>query len=74
MARVTIDDCLQRIDNRFALVITAAKRSRQIHQGARPLIKCKNKEVVTSLREISAGLIEAHVPGLAGIGRQSKTD
>ena len=55
MARVTIDDCLNRVDNRFALVIAAAKRSRQLHQGSRALVHCKNKEVVTSLREISSG-------------------
>lgn len=58
MARVTVDDCLERIDNRFSLVIASSKRSRQLHQGARPLVKCKNKEAVTSLREISIGMIE----------------
>lgn len=67
MARVTVDDCLERIDNRFALVIAASKRARQLHQGARPLIRTKNKEVVTSLREIAAGLVRVR-----NVGQRSK--
>jgi DNA-directed RNA polymerase subunit omega len=62
MARVTIDDCLEKIPNRFLLVIAAAKRARQLHQGAQPLVKSKNKEVVTALREIARGVIHLKVP------------
>lgn len=62
MARVTVDDCLERHDNRFALVIAAAKRARQLHQGARPLVRCKNKEVVTSLREIAGDSVQIKAP------------
>jgi len=62
LARVTIDDCLEQIDNRFGLVIAAARRARQLHQGARPLVRCNNKEVVTALREIAAGMVEVGLP------------
>jgi DNA-directed RNA polymerase subunit omega len=58
MARVTVEDCLDRIDNRFALVLTAARRCRQLKDGAEPLVKhLKNKEAVTALREIAAGKV-----------------
>jgi DNA-directed RNA polymerase subunit omega len=51
MARITIEDCLDTVPNRFALVIMAAKRARQIQSGAGPAIESKNKECVTALRE-----------------------
>lgn len=54
MARVTVEDCLRKEHNRFALVVLAAKRSRALAKGALPLIKCNNKPVVTALREIAA--------------------
>ena len=54
MARVTIEDCLQNVENRFQLVHLAAKRVRQVREGADFLIKSKNKDVVTVLREIAA--------------------
>lgn len=57
MARVTIEDCLDNIQNRFALVLLASKRSRQLLSGARPLIDSDNKEVVKALREIAHGKI-----------------
>lgn len=73
MARVTVDDCLEKIPNRFMLVIAAAKRARQLHQGAQPLVRCKNKEAVTALREIAAGMVEVVLPekGRAGGGNQA---
>lgn len=57
MARVTVEDCLEREENRFALVLMAAQRSRQIMRGDEPLISCKNKPLVTSLREIASGKV-----------------
>jgi DNA-directed RNA polymerase subunit omega len=55
MARVTVEDCLNRVENRFALVLVAAKRCRQLKDGAEPMVKhLKNKEAVTALREIAA--------------------
>ena len=59
MARITVEDCIDHADNRFALVILAAKRARQLSQGARPVVELvKNKHAVTALREIAAGKIK----------------
>jgi DNA-directed RNA polymerase subunit omega len=57
MARVTVEDCLDREENRFALVVLAAARTRQIMRGAAPLVRSKNKPAVTSLREIADGKV-----------------
>jgi DNA-directed RNA polymerase subunit omega len=57
MARITVEDCQKRVDNRFLLVQMAIKRIRQYRQGYEPLIETKNKEVVTALREIAAGKV-----------------
>jgi DNA-directed RNA polymerase subunit omega len=59
MARVTVEDCLPLVDNRFALVLLAAKRARQLMAGARPIIDTsKNKPPVLSLREIATGRVK----------------
>lgn len=55
MARVTVEDCLEKIGNRFALVILAAERARMLSRRSRPLVECDNKAAVTSLREIASG-------------------
>ena len=57
MARITVEDCLEKVDNRFGLIHLSAKRVRQLRKGVEPLIDCKNKDVVVSLREIAAGKI-----------------
>lgn len=57
MARITIEDCLERIPNHFALILAAALRAKQLLKGARPLIDSDNKELVTALREIAAGKV-----------------
>ena len=57
MARVTVEDCLRKVDNRFALVHLAASRARQLAKGSSPLVKSKNKYIVTALREIAAGKV-----------------
>ncbi len=60
MARVTIEDCLKNVDNRFTLVHLAAKRIRQVREGADLLVKAsKNEDVVAVLREIAANRIVA---------------
>lgn len=59
MARVTIEDCLKNVDNMYELVHLATKRARQIYKGAHPLVKSKNRVIVTSLREIAAGKVKA---------------
>jgi DNA-directed RNA polymerase subunit omega len=55
MARITVEDCLERIPNRFELVLLGSRRAKQLLKGARPLVESDNKEVVTALREIAAG-------------------
>ncbi len=62
MARITVEDCLQNVNNRFELVLLATKRAKQLLKGARPLLKADNKEVVTALREIAAGKVRARYP------------
>ena len=57
MARITVEDCQERVDNRFLLVQMAIKRVQQYRQGYEPLINSRNKEVVTALREIAAGKV-----------------
>ena len=53
MARVTVEDCLEKVPNRFALVILASERARQLARGGDALIECDNKPAVTALREIA---------------------
>jgi DNA-directed RNA polymerase subunit omega len=57
VARVTTEDCLERVKNHFALVIMAAERARQLTGGAEPLVTCNNRAAVTSLREIALGRV-----------------
>jgi len=54
MARITIEDCLDQVESRFALVKIAAERARQILKGSKHLVESDNKPVVTALREIAA--------------------
>jgi len=54
MARVTVEDCLEKVDNRFGLVYVTSKRTKELIRGAKPLYPCNNKEIVTALREIAA--------------------
>jgi DNA-directed RNA polymerase subunit omega len=60
MARVTVEDCLERVENRFALVVLAAKRTKELKRGAPLLVPDRgNREVVMALREIAAGTVGA---------------
>lgn len=64
MARVTIEDCLHHVPNRFDLVILASKRARQLIAGAEPLVPINDDKVtVLALREIAAGLIDLEALG-----------
>lgn len=60
MARITVEDCLQQIPNRFLLVMVASKRTKQLYKGGQSLIENKsgNKKVVLALREVAAGKVE----------------
>jgi DNA-directed RNA polymerase subunit omega len=64
VARITVEDCLKRIGNRFILVNMAAHRVRQIREGSEYLVNSpKNEDIVVSLREIAAGRIVLKEPG-----------
>ena len=59
MARVTIEDCLDHVNNMYELVHLATKRARMLYKGSDPLVKSKNRVIVTALREIAAGKVTA---------------
>jgi DNA-directed RNA polymerase subunit omega len=61
MARVTVEDCLEHVENRFALVILAAQRARHLMKKSPQLVPSKNRPAVTSLREIAAGKVRPRV-------------
>lgn len=60
MARITVEDCLDHVDNMYELVLLATKRARQLFSGSNSLVKSKNRVVVTALREIAAGKVKAY--------------
>ncbi len=57
MARITVEDCLEQVPNRFQLVLLAARRAKQLLKGARPLVQSDNKEIVAALREVAEGKV-----------------
>jgi DNA-directed RNA polymerase subunit omega len=62
MARTTVEDCLDNVDNRFELVLVASKRAREIALGADPMVDIDNdKATVIALREIAAGLVDRSI-------------
>ena len=62
MARITVEDCIDRITNRFELVLLATKRARQITRGSTPLVEVENdKPTVIALREIADGLVNPDI-------------
>jgi DNA-directed RNA polymerase subunit omega len=62
MARVTVEDCLREAKNRFALVLLAAQRTRQLLKGSQPLVLADNREIVTALREIAVSKVKYSHP------------
>jgi DNA-directed RNA polymerase subunit omega len=63
MARVTVEDCLERVENRFALVILASKRTKELKRGAPLTVTDRdNREVVMALREIARGTVKGRNP------------
>ena len=62
MARVTVEDCLEKIPNRFAMALLASKRARDLLNGAEPTVQTDNKPCVTALREIAEGTVHWDLP------------
>jgi DNA-directed RNA polymerase subunit omega len=57
MARITVEDCLKRVDSRFELVILGARRAKMLMKGAKPLAESANRPIVNALREVAAGKV-----------------
>jgi DNA-directed RNA polymerase subunit omega len=62
MARVTVEDCLDKVSSRFDLVLLASIRAKQLLKGAKPVIKSDNRDIVIASREIAAGKVRWAVP------------
>ena len=75
MARVTVEDCLENVENRFKLVLLASKRARQLEKGADEFVpRGKDKDTVVALREIAAGFVtEDNVDLLHRVGQNSES-
>ena len=58
MARITVEDCLKKVDSRFELVILAGRRAKMIMKGAKPLVDADNRPIVTALREVAEGKVK----------------
>lgn len=58
MARITVEDCLQKVECRFELVILGARRAKMLMKGAKPLVETDNRHIVTALREVAAGKVK----------------
>jgi DNA-directed RNA polymerase subunit omega len=58
VARITVEDCLEKVPSRFALVMLVSKRAKQIMKGSQPTVESENKNIVTSLREVASGLVQ----------------
>jgi DNA-directed RNA polymerase subunit omega len=76
MARVTVDDCLDNVENRFKLVLLASKRARQLSKGAEEFIpRNKDKDTVLALREIAEGHVtEENVDLLHQVGERTESN
>ncbi len=57
MARITVEDCLKKVPSRFALVLLAAARTKQLLKGSKPRVQSDNREIVVGLREIASGKV-----------------
>lgn len=70
MARVTIEDCLGNVENMYELVHLATKRARQLYKGSEPVVKSKNRVIVTALREIAANRVRKRYPNQGNSGHE----
>ncbi len=75
MARVTVEDCLDNVDNRFQLVLVATKRARQLANGTEPMLEWENdKPTVLALREIADGLVDRTILEAKAAAPESTTE
>ena len=58
MARITVEDCLRKVESRFELVMLAARRAKMLMKGAKPLVESDNRSIVNALREVAAGKVK----------------
>jgi DNA-directed RNA polymerase subunit omega len=72
MARISVEDCLKQVSNRFGLVLLASARTKQLYKGSKPRVQSDNKEIVLSLREIAAGKVTPANPLEEGRPLQEK--
>lgn len=62
MARITVEDCLDKVSSRFELVHLASLRAKQLLKGAKPMVSADNRDIVIALREIAAGKVRRALP------------
>ncbi len=75
MARITVEDCLEKVENRFSLVLLVAKRAKQLLKGSESTVSTKdNKYVVTALREVAAGNVAFDIPSSADALKEIEKD
>ena len=73
MARVTVEDCLDKVDNRFQLVLVATKRARQLARGAEPFVEWeKDNHKVVEMREIASMMFSREITGMGESGQLSR--
>jgi len=58
MARITVEDCLKKVESRFELVVLAARRAKMLMRGTKPLVETDNRPIVSALREVAAGKVK----------------
>jgi len=74
MARITVEDCLRKVESRFELVMLAARRAKMIMKGAKLLVEADNRSIVMALREIAAGKVKFKHPEDKGKGSDPSDD
>ena len=62
MARITVEDCLRKVESRFELVMVAARRAKTLMMGAKPLVESNNRPIVNALREVATGKVRFDEP------------
>ncbi|NWG02406.1 MAG: DNA-directed RNA polymerase subunit omega [Syntrophaceae bacterium] len=74
MARITVEDCLKKVESRFELVMLAARRAKMIMKGASPLVEADNRPIVMALREVAAGKVNFKHPENKEKGNEASGD